>query len=194
VSDLTAEVVLPLLRGRLGQPYRFVAECASTQRLLDPTATEGATVATDLQTHGRGRLGRTWVAPAGRALLFSVLLRPRAPMVLWPELSLVAGDAVAAALRSETDVTAELSHPNDVLVENRKLVGVLPEATEGRIVLGIGVNVNQTAADLPADTPKPTTSLLLETGREWARAPLLASILVELERGYDTWQELHAVR
>jgi BirA family transcriptional regulator, biotin operon repressor / biotin---[acetyl-CoA-carboxylase] ligase len=194
VSDLTSEVLLPLLRGRLGQPYRFVEECASTQRLLDPSEPEGATAATDLQTHGRGRLGRIWLAPAGRALLFSVLLKPRPPMVIWPELSLVAGEAVAAALRGEAGVPARLSHPNDVLVEDRKLVGVLPEASKGRVVLGIGVNVNQTAAELPEDTPKPPTSLLLETGREWPRAPLLASILVELERRYDDWQALHAVR
>jgi BirA family biotin operon repressor/biotin-[acetyl-CoA-carboxylase] ligase len=194
VSDLDPEVLLPLLRGRFGQPYRFVTECASTQRLLGETEPEGATAAADLQTHGRGRLGRTWVAPPGRALLFSVLLRPRTPMALWPELSLLAGEAVAAALRNDTRVAAGLSHPNDVLVDGRKLVGVLPEAVEGRVVLGIGVNVNQTAKELPADAPKVATSLLLETDREWPRGPLLASILVELERLYDAWQDIHAVR
>jgi BirA family biotin operon repressor/biotin-[acetyl-CoA-carboxylase] ligase len=186
--------VEPLLRGRLGRPYRFVEECASTQRLLDPDGLEGATVAADLQTHGRGRLGRSWEAPAGRALLFSVLLRPTPPMALWPELSLVAGDAVAAALRVETGVSAELSHPNDVVVEDRKLAGILPEASSGRVRLGIGVNVNQAADELPAETPKPPTSLRLETGREWPRAPLLAAILLELERRYDEWQRLHAGR
>jgi len=110
VSDLSSASVEPLLQGRFGRPYRFVAECASTQRLLDGDEYEGTTVATDHQTHGRGRLGRTWDTPAGQALLFSVLLRPRPPMALWPELSLVAGDAVATALRAETGVAAELSH------------------------------------------------------------------------------------
>jgi BirA family transcriptional regulator, biotin operon repressor / biotin---[acetyl-CoA-carboxylase] ligase len=194
VSELAPGDVEPLLRGRLGRPYRFVEECASTQRLLDPDGPEGATVAADLQTHGRGRLGRSWEAPPGRALLFSVLLRPTPPMALWPELSLVAGDAVAAALRVETGVTAELSHPNDVVVEDRKLAGILPEASSGRVRLGIGVNVNQAADELPAETPKPPTSLRLETGREWPRAPLLAAILLELERRYDEWQRLHAGR
>jgi BirA family transcriptional regulator, biotin operon repressor / biotin---[acetyl-CoA-carboxylase] ligase len=194
VSDLAPEVVEPLLRGRLGRPYRFVEECASTQRLLRPDEPEGATVAADLQTQGRGRLGRTWEAPAGRALLFSVLLRPSPPMALWPELSLVAGDAVAAALRAETGVDAELSHPNDVVVGARKLAGILPEASSGKVVLGIGVNVNQTAEELPAETPKRPTSLRLETGREWPRAPLVAAILLELERRYDEWQRLHTLR
>jgi BirA family biotin operon repressor/biotin-[acetyl-CoA-carboxylase] ligase len=194
VSDLSPGSVEPLLQGRLGRPYRFVEECASTQRLLGGDEIEGATVAADHQTHGRGRLGRTWEAPAGRALLFSVLLRPRPPMALWPELSLVAGEAVATALRREAGVAAELSHPNDVLIEGRKVAGILPEATAGRVVLGIGVNVNQTAEELPVDTPKPSVSLRVETGREWMRAPLLAAILLEVERGYDAWQRLHTHR
>ena len=192
MSDLTPETVLPLLRGRLGTPYRFVESCPSTQRLLGEDEPEGATVVADDQTAGRGRLGRTWEAPAGRAILCSVLLRPRAPMPLWPELSLVAGEAVAAALRAETGVEASLRHPNDVVVAGRKLVGVLAEATPGRVVLGIGVNVNQTAEELPRDTPKVPTSLRLELGRELERAPLLAAILFELERAYDAWLEERA--
>jgi BirA family biotin operon repressor/biotin-[acetyl-CoA-carboxylase] ligase len=187
VSDLIPELILPLLRGRLGTPYRFVAECDSTQRLIGEDDPEGTTVATDHQTHGRGRLGRTWEDVPGRSILMSVLLLPRPPMPLWPELSLVAGEAVARALRDETGVDASLRHPNDVVVAGRKLVGVLPEARKGRVVLGIGVNVNQPPAELPVDTVKPPTSLRVELGREIERAPLLAAILLELERGYDAW-------
>jgi BirA family biotin operon repressor/biotin-[acetyl-CoA-carboxylase] ligase len=187
VSDLNAEAVLPLLHGRLGYPYRFLESCESTQRLLGDNDSEGATVATDHQTKGRGRLGRTWEDVPGRSILMSVLLLPEAPMPLWPELSLVAGEAVAAALRAETGVVASLRHPNDVVVAGRKLVGVLPEASPGRVVLGIGVNVNQTAAELPSDTAKPPTSLRVELGHEVERAPLLAAILRELELGYDRW-------
>ena len=194
MSDLSPGSVEPLLQGRLGRPYRFVEECASTQRLIDPDGAEGAAAATDLQTQGRGRLGRTWEAPPGRALLFSVLLHPRPPMALWPELSLVTGEAVAAALREQTGVPAELSHPNDVLIEGRKVAGILPEASVGRVVLGIGVNVNQTEEELPTGTAKPATALRIETGREWTRAPLLAAILLELERRYDDWQRLHTNR
>jgi len=194
VSDLSPGSVEPLLQGRLGRPYRFVEECTSTQRLLEPDEAEGTMVATDLQTRGRGRLGRRWEAPPGRALLFSVLLHPRPPMALWPELSLVAGDAVAAALREQTGVAAELSHPNDVLIEGRKVAGILAEASVGRVVLGIGVNVNQTSEELPAETPKPATALRAETDREWPRGPLLAAILLELERRYDDWQRLHTNR
>ena len=192
MSDLTPETVLPLLRGRLGTPYRFVASCPSTQRLLGEDDPEGATVAAD----SRPRAGAGWDArgrrrPGGRSSAPSFSGRAP-PMPLWPELSLVAGEAVAAALRAETGVDASLRHPNDVVVAGRKLVGVLAEAASGRVVLGIGVNVNQTAEELPRDTAKPPTSLRLELGRELERAPLLAAILLELERGYDAWARKHA--
>jgi BirA family transcriptional regulator, biotin operon repressor / biotin---[acetyl-CoA-carboxylase] ligase len=183
-SDLAAELVEPLLRGRLGRPYRFVVECASTQLLLGEDEPEGTTVATDHQSEGRGRLGRVWEDAPGRALLLSVLLRPTLSMAVWPELSLVAGEAVAAAL----PIDARLSHPNDVFVGDRKIAGILPEASTGRVRLGIGINVNQTAAELPAETVKPATSLRIETGQEWDRAELLAAILLELESRYDAWQ------
>ena len=183
MSDLSPELVVPLLRGRLGHPYRFVAHCPSTQREVGDDEAEGTTVATDHQTAGRGRLGRVWQDVPGRALLFSVLLRPKVEMARWPELSIVAGEAVASAIGTG----AVVSHPNDVMVEGRKIAGVLPEATAGRIVLGIGVNVNQRADELPRETVKPPTSLRVELGRKTERAPLLAAILAELERGYDAW-------
>jgi BirA family biotin operon repressor/biotin-[acetyl-CoA-carboxylase] ligase len=194
VSDLIPEVVTPLLHGRLGTPYRFVASCPSTQRLIDEGDLEGTTVVTDHQTQGRGRLGRVWEDIPGRSLLFSVLLTPRPPMPLWPQLSLVAGEAVARALREQTGIDATLRHPNDVVVAGRKLVGVLPEASRGRVVLGIGVNVNQTLEELPTDTAKPPTSVRVELGHEVERAPLLAAIMLELERGYDEWSAPYFAR
>lgn len=183
VSDLMPELVVPLFRGRLGQPYRFVAACPSTQREIGDEEPEGTTVATDHQTEGRGRLGRVWQDAPGRALLFSVMLRPSVEMARWPELSLVAGAAVAAALGAG----AEVAHPNDVMIGGRKVAGVLPEATAGRVVLGIGVNVNQAKDELPGDAVKTPTSLRVELGREVERAPLLAAVLAELERRYDAW-------
>jgi BirA family biotin operon repressor/biotin-[acetyl-CoA-carboxylase] ligase len=194
MSDLTPELVMPLLRGRLGTPYRFVATCASTQRLLGEDDPEGSIVVTDHQTQGRGRLGRVWEDTPGRSILMSILLRPRPPMPLWPELSLVAGEAVARALRNETGIDATLRHPNDVVVAGRKLVGILPEASPGRVALGIGVNVNQSADELPTETAKPPTSVRMEAGREVERAALLAAILAELEQGYDAWSAPYLVR
>jgi BirA family biotin operon repressor/biotin-[acetyl-CoA-carboxylase] ligase len=183
VSDLSPETVEPLLRGRLGRPYRFVPECESTQRLIEDDDPEGAVVATDHQTRGRGRLGRVWEDARGTSVLLSVLLRPRLPMPLWPELSIVAGRAVADAIGMD----ARVQLPNDVLIGNRKVAGILAEATTGRVVLGIGINVNQRAEQLPPDTVKPATSLYVESGEEQNRTTLLAAVLLEVERGYDGW-------
>ena len=169
--------------GRFGHPYRFLASCPSTQREIDVSDPEGTVVATDHQTEGRGRLGREWIDAPGRALLFSIQLRPARPVSDWPELSVIAGEAVAAAL----PVDAWVVHPNDVMVGEHKIAGILPEASDGRVVLGIGVNVNQTAEELPADARKPPTSLRIELGHEVEREPLLAAILAELETRYDTW-------
>jgi BirA family transcriptional regulator, biotin operon repressor / biotin---[acetyl-CoA-carboxylase] ligase len=140
-------------------------------------------VTTDHQTGGRGRLGRVWEDVPGQALLFSVLLRPTRPVAVWAELSVLAGEAVAAAL----PVGATVLHPNDVMVGNRKVAGILPEAAGERVVLGIGVNVNQSEGELPAETVKPPTSLRIELGRGLERAPLLAAILFQLEQRYDAW-------
>lgn len=186
MSDLSPALVVPLLRGRFGRPYRFVAECESTQRLLGEDDPEGAVVAADHQTAGRGRLGRRWEDTPGRAILCSVLLLPTAEMARWPELSVVAGEAVAAAIGEG----AAVSHPNDVMVDGRKVAGILPEAVPGRVVLGIGVNVNQAEGELPPETAKPATSLRIELGRPVERAPLLAAILAELERRYDAWLDV----
>jgi BirA family biotin operon repressor/biotin-[acetyl-CoA-carboxylase] ligase len=166
---------------RFGTPCTHVDETESTQRLLGEDDPEGALVVADHQTAGRGRLGRTWQDVPGKSLLFSLLLRPSAPMPLWPELSLVAGEAVARA------VGGEVRPPNDVFLNGKKVAGVLPEATRGRVVLGIGVNVNHTEDELPKDTVKPPTSLRVETGREHDRDALLLEILAELERAYDDW-------
>lgn len=177
--------VVPRLRGRFGRPYTFVDRCASTQRLLDG-APEGAVAATDEQTEGRGRLGRTWHAPAGSSLLFSIALEPLVAPDRLPELSLVAGAAVAEAIRAQTGLQTAVKHPNDVLIRGRKVAGILAESAEGRVVLGIGINVTQTTDELPADTDPAATSLALEGSRA-EREELLATVLERLERHYDRW-------
>jgi BirA family transcriptional regulator, biotin operon repressor / biotin---[acetyl-CoA-carboxylase] ligase len=183
VASLAPEIVEPLLHGRLGRPYLYVEQCASTQRLLDSNAPEGAVAVAEQQTAGRGRLGREWHAPAHSSILLSIVLRPRVPPARLPELSVVAGRAVAAALTETAAVAPTMKLPNDVLIEGKKVAGVLAEAADGRVVLGIGVNVNQREGELPTTA----TALRSAVGRELERAPLLAAILAELERRYDDW-------
>jgi BirA family biotin operon repressor/biotin-[acetyl-CoA-carboxylase] ligase len=186
-DGLTPAQMVPLLLGRFGRPYRFVESCPSTQRLLLPDDPEGAVVATDEQTEGRGRLGRRWEAPAGTSILCSILLVPAVETAQLPGLTPVAGRAVADAIADVAGLAPELKHPNDVLVDGRKVAGILAEASEGRVVLGIGVNVNQSPGQLPDETTTPPTSLLVATGVRHDRAPLLAAILLHLEEHYDAW-------
>jgi BirA family transcriptional regulator, biotin operon repressor / biotin---[acetyl-CoA-carboxylase] ligase len=188
VSDsLAPEAVVPRLRGRFGRPYEHVGSTPSTQLLLTPNAPEGALVVAEEQTAGRGRLGRRWFAPAGTSVLCSLQLRPDAPTERLPELTGVAARACAETIAALTGLEPALKFPNDVLVGGRKVAGILAEARDGRVVLGIGINVNVPADDLPADVDRPATSLLVETGRELDRAELLAELLERLERRYDAW-------
>jgi BirA family transcriptional regulator, biotin operon repressor / biotin---[acetyl-CoA-carboxylase] ligase len=179
--------VTPLLRGRFGRAYAYVPSCPSTQRLLDAKAPEGAVAVTDHQTEGRGRLGRTWTDAAGTSLLLSLVLRPAVPARRLPELTTVAAGACAAAIETVTGLAAAVKAPNDVLVAGRKVAGILGEAAEGRVVLGLGVNVNQAPEQLPPQTRLPATSLRAELGRSVDRAVLLVETLARLEADYDAW-------
>jgi BirA family biotin operon repressor/biotin-[acetyl-CoA-carboxylase] ligase len=188
VSDsLAPNVVKPLLRGRFGHIYRYAEVTDSTQRMLAGDEAEGAIAVAEEQTEGRGRLGRAWEAPAGTSVLVSVLLLPAVEASRLPELSLVAGGAVAQAIAEVTGLDPAIKFPNDVLVRGRKVAGILAESSEGRVVLGIGVNANQTLEQLPTDAKTDPTSLRFELGGPVDRARLLTAILLQLERAYDAW-------
>jgi BirA family biotin operon repressor/biotin-[acetyl-CoA-carboxylase] ligase len=186
-DSLAPKVVEPLLRGRFGHPYLYFKRCESTQRELPPDAPEGAVAVAEEQTAGRGRLGRPWHAPAGTSILVSVNLRPPIEVPRLPELSVVAGVAVAEAIAHETGVEPEVRFPNDLLVGGRKVAGILAEARDDRVVLGIGINVNLTERELPPDVDTPATSLSIESGSPLDRARLLATLLERLETRYDEW-------
>jgi len=176
--------VLPLLRGRFGRPYSYRESCPSTQELVRGLS-EGAVAACDLQTAGRGRRGREWMSPAGKGLLFSLSLRPATEPDHLAPLSLVLADAVAAACGPD----AMVRWPNDVVIGGRKLAGVLPELRDGQVIAGIGINANLERSDAPEDARVPPTSLLLERGSPVDRAELLASVLLEIERRYDRFEQ-----
>lgn len=187
-DSLAPEAVAAHVRGRFGKPYRFEPDCESTQLLLVGSGLgEGAVVATDHQTNGKGRHGRQWIAPPDSSLLFSVMLHPPAERHL-PELSLVAALAVAEAVEGATGLTAQIKWPNDVMLNRRKIAGILCELFDGVVAAGIGLNVNQTRDELPLDAPTEPGSLRTLTGQTYDRAPLLGSLLFRLERIYDGWR------
>jgi BirA family biotin operon repressor/biotin-[acetyl-CoA-carboxylase] ligase len=186
-DSLAPDAVAPLLRGRFGRLYRYADVCPSTQRMFAEDDSEGAVAVADEQTKGRGRLGRSWEAPAGTSIHVSILLRPPVEPARLPELSLVTGGVVAEAIAEVTGIEPATKFPNDVLIGGRKVAGILAESSEGRVVLGIGVNVNQSEGQLPPGARTTPTSLRLELGRPVDRARLLAEILFRLERAYDAW-------
>jgi BirA family biotin operon repressor/biotin-[acetyl-CoA-carboxylase] ligase len=147
------------------------------ERMARSTGSEGLVVFAESQTKGRGRLGRTWVSPRGKGLWFSVLLRPRFPL---PRVTVAASVAVASVVR-KIGLDARIKWPNDVTVNGRKLAGILTEASDGAAILGVGVNVNCQAEEIPSPI---ATSLLMETGQHHDRAALAAEMLSALEHYY----------
>ncbi len=173
--------------GGLWRDIRVVAETGSTNSDLLAEArgglAEGAVLAAETQSAGRGRMGRHWVSPPRAALAFSVLLRPKdVPPASRGWVPLLAGVAVARALRAEAAVDAWLKWPNDVQVNGAKLAGILAEQSGDAIVVGTGINVSAGRDELPAEA----TSLALE-GARTDRDRLLAGVLRELERWYRAW-------
>ena len=184
---LIADLVRPLLRGRFGEPYIWSAACASTQDVLrDADLPEGAVAVTEHQTAGRGRAGRRWEDEPGASLLVSLMLRPPAGRAA-PQLSLVCALAAAETIEQATGHAARVKWPNDVLVDGRKVAGILLEGRADAVACGIGINVNQEERAQPDGAHRPAASLRTLTGREHDRAAILVDLLERLEAGYDAW-------
>lgn len=186
-----ADVAPHLRTHRFGHALRCYARVPSTNPVAAAWAAEGAPegalVLADYQTAGRGRHGRTWQADPGHNLTFSLVLRPRLPSPRLGLLPLAAALGVADALAPVvTPLVPAIKWPNDVLLEGHKCCGLLVETSFAAgapewVVLGLGLNVNQ--AHFPEGLE--ATSVLLTTGRSTPRGPLLASLLLHLERHYE---------
>ncbi|RCV54332.1 biotin--[acetyl-CoA-carboxylase] ligase [Marinitenerispora sediminis] len=188
-AALTRALVRP---GGLWSGVEVVPAMGSTNTELAARAragaAEGAVLVTEHQTAGRGRLDRTFHTPPRAALTFSVLLRPDVPAARLGWLPLLMGVAAVHGVRRVADVGAGLKWPNDVLVGERKLAGILSEAAftdDGpAVVIGMGLNVAQTRGELPVPT---ATSLALEGAAHADRDPLLRAVLRGFAERYRTW-------
>ncbi len=189
-AALAARLVRP---GSVWTRVATVASTGSTNADLAAAARGGAPSGTvlvaDHQSSGRGRFARVWQAPPGTSVAISALLRPQpgVPAERWLWLPLLAGIAVAEGLRSAAGVEAQLKWPNDVLIDGRKVCGILSERVDGpagaAVVLGMGVNTTLAADQLPVPT---ATSLALAGGRAEAE-PVVAGVLEALGRWYSLW-------
>jgi BirA family biotin operon repressor/biotin-[acetyl-CoA-carboxylase] ligase len=178
----------------VGRDLRVFQETTSTSDVIEQLAQagvkEGVVVFAEAQTKGRGRLGRTWVSPAGKGLWFSVLLRPALRPQEATQLTVVAATALARAVEAQTGLTPEIKWPNDLLLRGRKAAGILTELHADldhikSAILGVGLDVNQSAKEFPPELRQQATSLCVESGHSWDRAALAVAILRELDRDYD---------
>jgi len=172
----------------LWRSLEVVQEIGSTNAALVAAAAEGepegAVLVAEHQAAGRGRLDRVWTSPPRAGLTVSFLLRPDVPAARRGWLPLMTGVALAEAVGAVTGVRASLKWPNDLLaLDGRKLAGILAESSSTAVVVGVGLNVSTTAAELP-DTG---TSLSRVTGATVDRAPVLLGFLRAVERRYRQW-------
>lgn len=182
---------------RMGNQLIVVEEARSTNDIVwaaaERGAPEGFVVFAERQTAGRGQYGRSWESAPYKGLWFSVLLRLGITLSESPRLTSLLAGVVAATIIKEIGCAASIKAPNDIYVADRKVAGVL---VEGRMdgdgsylaVAGLGVNVNQTLEDFPAELHQTAGSLRMATGRQIQRGPLAVALLRKLETDYRAFK------
>lgn len=197
-----SEISSQLQTGWLGHDIRYLEEVDSTNAAAKRIAESGVgldwhgtVIVADKQTAGRGRRGRTWSSPQGTGLFFSILLKPEINPDNASMLTLVMGMAAVRGMEEVTGLHPQIKWPNDVVLNGKKLVGILTEMSAqvdyvNHIVVGTGINVAQTG--FPEEIAKTATSLkleLLETGRDTtvSRAQLLGAVLMQFEQYYEIY-------
>jgi len=192
---LVVPVITEMTRGSMfGQSFRYYDEIESTnveaKELARAGAPEGTVVIAECQRAGRGRLGRRWTSPAGKGLLFSVILRPTLPMSRAHMLTIVSAVAAARGIESQTEAAVRIKWPNDLFIGDLKAGGILLEVAGEQdvvewVIVGIGINVNTEYAELPVALRRTATSLKMSTGDAVDRSELLARVLLSLETAYQ---------
>src|SRR5271170_3073320 len=177
----------------IGRDIQVFEQTTSTNDVIEKLARdgvkEGVVVFAESQTKGRGRLGRKWISPERKGLWFSILLRPDLRPQETTQLTVASATALRRAIESETGLKPEIKWPNDILIGGKKVAGILTELSAEldkvkHIILGIGVDVNVDAGELPPEVGKIATSLKIEAGGLISRVELAVEILRELDRDY----------
>jgi BirA family biotin operon repressor/biotin-[acetyl-CoA-carboxylase] ligase len=183
---------------RLGGKFHYFVELESTnvhaRMLAEQGAAQGEFVIAEAQTHGQGRLGRRWESPPSVNLYFSVILRPRLLPVHAPQITLMAAVALAETIAPLIEQTPVIKWPNDILVNGKKLAGVLSEAACNleridHVILGIGLNLNYRAVSMPAELRRRATSVADLTGNDIDRESVMVRLIQNLDRCYGELEE-----
>jgi len=195
---LLAEDIEAGLQGDLDWTLTCLSETGSTNEdlrlLAEQGAAEGTVLVADRQSAGRGRLGRRWESPAGINLYCSLLLRPQIPPQQAPQLTFLSAVATAEALIDTFELPVRVKWPNDLLVNGRKIAGMLNEMSAESeqvhfVLLGIGVNLNMQASQFPEDLRYPATSVLLERGAVVPRMAFVRTLLEKIDKFYREYRE-----
>ncbi|MEA2012023.1 MAG: biotin--[acetyl-CoA-carboxylase] ligase [Verrucomicrobiota bacterium] len=156
-------------------------------------AETGTVIVADSQTCGRGRMQRKWDSPPGKNLYFSIILRPPITPLRTPQIAIITAVSLQKTLkRLFPDLDSKIKWPNDILVDGKKLAGILCEMKSEsdcihHVILGIGLNINTEKNDFPEEIADSATSILIETKKKTARAKLLSEILNDFEQTYNKW-------
>jgi len=197
-TDKTEKITGYLQTEKIGQKIIMLAAIDSTNSELRRRASmedEGTVILCEQQTGGRGRMGRTWISPKGKGIWMSILLKPELPPADIPQITIIGAAAVTVALeKNEPDLADKISvkWPNDVLLNDRKICGILTEMQiRGNrvqsVVLGIGLNLYLEEDDFPQGLVEQATSLLIETGKHTDREIVTAEILNNFEILYKSF-------
>lgn len=196
---VTPEQIIPNLNTKqLGRTIDYYTTCESTQIIAADKAREGAphgtVVIAEEQTDGRGRLDRSWNSTANKGIWMSVIIRPAISPQFAAQFTLVSAVAITQAIQEVTNHTPEIKWPNDILINGKKVTGILTELQADMdivhsIIIGIGVNVNQELSTFEESIQKTATSLKIENGEEIDRSLLAAKILYYLEKYGDLYVE-----
>jgi BirA family biotin operon repressor/biotin-[acetyl-CoA-carboxylase] ligase len=193
-----SEILFGLETERFGKHIHFHESIGSTQkeahRLAYEGAPEGTVVVAEEQRTGRGRLGREWFSLPKRGIWMSMVVRPDLPPQRAPQFTLIAAVAAALAIVDVTGLQPEIKWPNDILVNGKKVVGILTELQAeadkiSSLIIGVGMNVNHDPEDFPESVRKTATSLSMEKGAKIPRAKLVQSFLAYFEKYYAIYLE-----
>lgn len=192
------DILLGLETKTFGRNVVYFDSVDSTQKiahqLAQDQAPEGTLVIAEEQKTGRGRMARNWYSPSGTGIWMSVLLRPTLPPQKAPQFTLITAVAVVQAIHDVCDIQVEIKWPNDILVNNRKITGILTELQADSeqihsLIIGIGMNVNQQTDDFPEELLDIATSLSIAKGEIISRAKVVQRVMFHLERYYKIYME-----
>ena len=190
------EIRLGLSTSFIGRNIHYEESVESTQRIAHRFASEdvpeGTVIIAEEQLSGRGRMDRKWHSPKYTGIWMSLIIRPNIPLSKAPQLTLLTAVAIVQAIEETTDLLPEIKWPNDILINGKKVTGILTElqAEADRIhsiIIGIGLNVNQTREDFPLELRETASSLFIELGETVSRAEVIRSIFKNFEKLYTLY-------